>query len=390
MANFQAVITLSKNDPDADALLARIEQGASHDREFALAELQSRANRSGDPDDWNAVGVGFHLAGEILQASTIFTALVEQFPEVDAYRMNLATVCSLLAQVDLCIYHLRHLAEHGSNEKYRQAGRAQLEGYERSLGLSSEDRTLRELQLRCLRQRVNGPFALAADFRNLGRLLFLEGQVTGNQQLLAEATVLLERGTATYPKEVALLEHLVLCYLRHDPDGRREAALKCLERLDPHSEMLAIIKGLDDRQFNKHVDDMRHMTKALLKAVCEGKGEQRRAALADLARISEAFPSNSSYRLMYAFALMAESEMEKAREQAEHIARHEEPSHSFHFNLGQIFWISGDTERGRHHLELALRYAETDQDREDVHERITELGSQQRNSPGYRPEVSRG
>jgi len=48
-------------------------------------------------------------------------------------------------------------------------------------------------------------------------------------------------------------------------------------------------------------------------------------------------------------------------------------SHTFHFNLGQVSWLCGDAERGRHHLNLAMQYPGNDQEREDVRERIADL-----------------
>ena len=37
--------------------------------------------------------------------------------------------------------------------------------------------------------------------------------------------------------------------------------------------------------------------------------------------------------------------------------------HDVHFHLGQIFWICGDRARGRHHLELAVQFATTEEER---------------------------
>ena len=64
---------------------------------------------------------------------------------------------------------------------------------------------------------------------------------------------------------------------------------------------------------------------------------------------------------------------EEAAQQAKILDSVDEPSHSFHFNLGQIFYYCGDRVKGRTHLELAAKYASDEQERRDAWERISDL-----------------
>ena len=99
----------------------------------------------------------------------------------------------------------------------------------------------------------------------------------------------------------------------------------------------------------------------------------RRPALSDLRRIVERHPQNLQYRLYYGFALMAIGDREEAGRQAEVLDAEDDASHSFHFNLGQIFYYCGDSTKGRAHLELAAKYANDEQERRDAWERILDL-----------------
>jgi hypothetical protein len=73
---------------------------------------------------------------------------------------------------------------------------------------------------------------------------------------------------------------------------------------------------------------------------------------------------------------MGEDHKEAALDEAQRFARAPIDSHSFHFNLGQIFWICGDPVQGRHHLEQALRDAKDEGERQDVRDRLADLGGQ--------------
>jgi hypothetical protein len=85
------------------------------------------------------------------------------------------------------------------------------------------------------------------------------------------------------------------------------------------------------------------------------------------------FPTNPNYRSVYAFALGLTGNKEEALTQAEIAAENAIEDHSLHFNLGQVFWMGGDDVRGRHHLELSIKFAATEEERQDALERIAYL-----------------
>ena len=84
-------------------------------------------------------------------------------------------------------------------------------------------------------------------------------------------------------------------------------------------------------------------------------------------------PDNTAHRLRYAFALMVAGDNQAALQQAEVLAAFDSTDHAFHFNLGQVFWVAGDSKRGRAHLELALLYARDGDERRDVYEQLADF-----------------
>jgi len=111
----------------------------------------------------------------------------------------------------------------------------------------------------------------------------------------------------------------------------------------------------------------------LMKAVCQGDASAREAAVEEFSSIVARYPDNTDFRLQYAFALMAASRKEEALKQARLLAHAPSTSHSFYFNLGQVFWLCGDSEQGRHHLDLALRFARNEEEKQDVRDRLADL-----------------
>lgn len=375
MASFALAVTLTNSDTEADRLLDRIRNGLNEERLLALDELVQYAQRAGQLDVWNAAGVGLHLAGRHDQATSIFEQLVQAAPDHDVYRLNLATSLSQTVQVERCRLQLRHVAEHGSTEQARGYAAEQLRGYEEFLGLSGRDRKLRDLQIASLRRSLGQPGAPAASYVSLARMLYMRSMSDGDEQGLAEATAVLEKGQVAFPDETPILELLIVCYLRHDPEGRLPGVASRLEQVAPHSPVLRRLEGVTDERVRDWVAHMAQRMRSLFASVSDNDSSpaSRQAALDDLGRIVSMYPDNPDYRVTYAFALLVLGRKEDALAQARILDPVAIESHSFHFNLGQIFWLGGDAERGRHHLNLALLYAADDQERQDARERIADL-----------------
>lgn len=373
MPEFRALITSTTRSPQTEKLISRIQQGTAAERESAIDQLFALARKDNNLDTWNTVGVGLHFAGRNDEAVRLFDRLVQSAPANDAYRLNLATCYSQIEQIALCREHLLYVAEHGSTEENRKLAREQLQGYDSFLGNTEQDRKLADLQMRSLRQRIAQPSKNAEDFKNLARLLVKRGRLDPTGDWLEQSVRVLEEGTAAFPKEVELLELLIGRYLRHDPNNRLDSALKRLERIAPDSRVFSILANQDEDKGQRFVENNQARADDLLQQVIQGDQTRRNAALQDLAGLVNMYGQNPLYRGIYAFALMVCGQPAAALQQAAILENHPAATHSFHFNLGQVYWLCGDETKGREHLQLAYEYASNDQERQDVRDRISDL-----------------
>lgn len=338
----------------------------------ALGELESRARVSGNPDQYADLARAYIVLRRFDDAVDILSRLVEFDASRDEDRFSLAMSYWQLEQVELCRLHLAHVAEHAVSEPLRSRANVELRQYVEALGLGELDKQLMLRQEASLREQLTNVSAPAVSFIRLGRLLLRRGRLTGEADMQACAATTLEDGHQRHPKDPTILELLIFCYLHHDAGERLDRALHELEQIDPESDLLNDLKRQRPED-SESVQRVAERVKGLLQQASTGNPPTRQAALKGLGAIVANAPTNTQYRLAYAFALVGNSEYSKALENAMLLSQTSIESHAFHFNLGQIFWLSGDDVRGRFHLELSLRYAHTDEERKDVRDRIAYL-----------------
>ena len=369
----------SQPESAPDDLLRIINAGDSEQSRAALAELQRRADQSdGDPERWGDAADGYFAARMYSDAAAILRQLVDLDPENDRHRANLAMACWQTEQVALCRFHFKYLAERSRSAEVRDYAARQLEAYERGLGLTPRDEELSRLQESSLREVMRSP-----DHRTpeacvrLARLLIRRGKLRGDETFMHDATSVLEDGRQLFPKAPAILEHLVLRYLQQDPQQRLNGVLRELEEVAPESPALKTLADLDTAESEETFRrTMAARATALFEAATGQDVSMRTAALEDLRRMVGQSPENSQYRLTLAFALAMNHVRDEALGHAALLAQAPVDTHAFHFNLGQIFWLCGDAGNGHHHLDLARQFAETDEERRDVVERIADLEGQ--------------
>ena len=334
----------------------------------------SLAKRTNTADVWNAAGLGFHLAAMHDEATRIFDGLVRAYPGNDHYRLNLATSLSQTSQIEQCCLHLRHVAEQGSTEVIRKersacyAATRISSAYPTAAGGSGRSRS------RASGGRFRGPAGRPSRSSAWPACCTRKDSSTRRRKPIRTRRTCSNKGAA-FPDDPRLLEMLIACYLRYDPNRRLGVATAELERIAPHSPVLQLIGNIDDDEARAFEERNAQRASKLMAAVCEPQNSQavRDAALRDLSAIVAMYPENPNYRTTYAFALMGVGRYDDALAEARKLNNLPLESHTFHFNLGQVFWISGDSVRGRRHLELALEYASDDQERKDVRDRIADL-----------------
>lgn len=240
-------------------------------------------------------------------------------------------------------------------------------------GAAAQDEQLQQLQIASLHERIRSDQVSADDYQKLGKLLLVRERRGFKDVSLDEITAILEEGQKRFPYAVELLEQLIACYLRKDPLNRLEPALKKLEKLNADSPVLQLIAHIDDVEDVEHLWQMDQRLPELMAQIQSKDPQLRKAALQELQEVVDAYPLNPDYRLAYAFALCILGQKTEAMHQAGLLDKNDIPSHTYHFNLGQVFWLCGDPVKGRHHLDLSLQYAGNAQERQDALDRIAAL-----------------
>jgi len=358
---------------DSNRLFDQIDHGDSVQQQNAMDQLFALADESNDPDNWNAAALGLHRLGRFDEEIDILTQLVEKFPSTDVYRLNLATAYSQVESIDLCRFHLQFLIDHGSTEEMRHLGDEQLRGYESFLGLGESDSELRDLQASFLEESIAVDPVTPRHYIELSRLMMRLSKFEPGADLFRNAAQVLEDGLAVCIDRQEILEHLSFCYIHADPKQRMNAVVKELETIAPNSRILESLANVFREGGGSGSEGMAARVKMLMQQVVQEDEALSDAALRDMARIVDTYSCTTSYRLSYAFCLGMTGRTEEGLRQAERLEEVENREHGFHFNLGQIFWRSGDPARGRHHLELAVQYARSEQEKEDALDRIADL-----------------
>jgi tetratricopeptide (TPR) repeat protein len=358
---------------DSNRLLDQIDHGDSVQQRAAIDQLLALAEKSNDPDNWNVAALGLHRLQRFDEEIDILTQLVEKFPSTDVYRLNLATAYSQVESIDLCRFHLRFLIDHAFTEEMRHLGDEQLRGYESFLGLGESDTRLRDLQVNFLEESIVVDPAAPRNYIELSRLMTRISKFEPGEDLFGRAAEVLEQGLTACTDRQEILENLSFCYLHADPKQRMNAVVKELEAIAPDSRILESLANVFRQGGGSGSEALATRVQMLMQQVGQKDEALSEAALRDLARVVETYSDTTSYRLSYAFCLGMTGRTEEAMRQAERLDQVQNREHGFHFNLGQIFWWSGDPARGRYHLQLAVQYATSEEERKDARDRIAEL-----------------
>jgi hypothetical protein len=242
-----------------------------------------------------------------------------------------------------------------------------VEQIERDRKNTAEAQALCEHQIAALRERVALEEADAKDYQRHARLVLRNPPARGEDRSIEEASALLESAHAKFPNDASILELLISCYLRSDPERRLDDTVRQLERVAPDSDVLHVLSAIEDSDAIAYSQALLHRVQRLFEQSQTNDQALRQTALNELRFVVRAFPANSDYRWFYAMALIGAGRLDEALQQAEVMARAADESHSRHFNVAQVFWHCNARECAQHHLDLALQYATTDEERQDVH-----------------------
>ena len=364
------------NTQESIALLKRLPLCSPGEQQQILASLLYSAQHSNEDEDWNIYALALQALGRLDEAIAIWQPLVETHPDNDICRLNLGCAYARAGQLDrleMSEYHLRYLAEHGSTEDMRNMGRQNLEAVERDARQKGQPGELQQLQLESLREAIETDTASADDYVSWTKLSIQSKRAGDGDISLTDLVPLLEKGRQCFPQSAEILEQLIFCYLQADPEGKLEEVLKELEVVAPDSPVLQYFESIDDDTIREYRQQMDQRIQELMERANLPDPALQTAAVRELHNLVSLYPANFDYHMAYAFALNFAGRDAEAIQQGEEMEPFAGESHSIHFNLGQLFWLSGDATRGQQHLDLAVQYAQDEQERQDALARIASL-----------------
>jgi tetratricopeptide (TPR) repeat protein len=352
------------------ALAGKIGVGSARDDEKFLSALQSLAHEVGESEGWNRYALALYDAHRHLEASDILRRLLA-ISDSDAHRLNLAAAYSQVHFIDLCRYELRAVADAGTEDEMRAIARRQLREFEVFVGVDPETQKLRTLQLAAFNRKVADVDAGVGDIVQFATLLLTQARSIGDEELTERARQVLEGGQSRFPTNMEIIKYLLQVYVGADDPEPLSRLLSFVRRQDPHSPLLRIV----DAYSAGPVGSIFAVYGEALVGLGHGSADLWAPAAADFGRLLASHPGNSDIRLQYGWLLIAGGKTDLAGKQAARLAGISGRSHAFHFNLGQLCWMTGDSVAGRRHLDIAMSTANTREDAQDVRDAIERLSA---------------
>lgn len=360
-----------------DELLDRLRNAADSERQDILEELRRAAEGSGDVEIMNRLALAHAKLGRTRAAAELWEQLlaaVSGEPISDVVRMSLGTCYDELGFAATSRYHFLHLAAQGASDELREIGKDQLSRLDEE-GAAFE--AARE------RHRQDFTYALSraertadlVDLETVGTLLpeFIRAEPTTDR--VARIRQLLDTAASRYPYSVGVLVGLMFCAEElgdeaafHDVAGRMDEAIRA-GAVYALQDAVATLLARQSAQGSPTAAAMH-----LLRLAQDRDIGLADAALDDLGRLADDNPRDRACRFAYCFALLTRGRAKDLPEQVQRLVALEEPTHTYHYNAGQLFLAAGEQERGRRSLLLSLELAREEDDVADAREALADHG----------------
>lgn len=234
--------------------------------------------------------------------------------------------------------------------------------------LADPEMTWAKVRREFLRERVEQRGS-AEDHVALGRAcLQLHGM--GIRNAVDEAMETLDRAAVRHPRSVTVWEHVVyLATMLNRPD-RQAQALSVLEHLDPGSPVLGLASDTSEEGRDDWASQARETQRLLMDLAQRGDEAQVEEALAELERWTRFAPSNSTYAINLALALMSAGRHERACGAAREAWAVEDGSFADAYNVALVLTHCGQPDAGRPIASIAWTRATSNEERELVPENL--------------------
>ena len=359
---------------DTSTLVRQLPDASPGGQDTILTELYRRAQDAATAGEWMAYADGLSIAGRHTDALDLRIELAGQLadgPDLERLQLGQAFDHMSLRDTNLARQEFGALAGAATDPAVRDDAARQAAGIDQWRRDLAEDMRWRQLKAAALRERIAaGPAGLSGDddhYQLCHALIGLwsRGDPGTGPDAVDEATA---AALAAYPGSADLRELRVL-FLMRSPDGRDaelDDELLALERLDPDAPVLRGYAEIGQTEQAEHHQEVWDRLRSLLQAASQPDPGLQAAAMADLRALAQEFPQNTEVRGALGLVLSCTGHPSEALEHAAWLEPRAGGSHELHLTLGQLFWQTGDHERGREHFGLASQYAASDADHANV------------------------
>lgn len=351
-------------------LLQTVRAAGEGERDGMLQRCVQLAQESTSHADVHFAGLALAEGRWLSQAVAAFDRAVALRPTSDIDRLDAAIALVELGEMDDALVRLAPLVDSDQVKDPARRLRDQVSDAQHNL---DRERALASLQIAALRERISGGTATPADRVELARLLLGLSLSGVEERGCQQALMVLEPVLAANPRYVEALEIKVAALIYTGDGAGLERALIDLERLAPDSNILGFYEQMRRAEHSgerapHHVGD-----RDLLQLATTGVGPEADAALASLRERQRSLPDDEEYTVAIMFAAIAQQRYDVAVELADDLAKRRPSTYELHYNLGQVYWMTGDPQRGRQHLTVAANLARDDQERRNVAESVAQL-----------------
>jgi predicted Zn-dependent protease len=329
----------------------------------AILEEAARRCRSDDPASIRVYAAALLLADDPHQAVGVLHHLAGQQPADVPTRIDLARADIAVGFIEDAAAQLTTAAELAAGQPGISAEirrrHDELAGWQR---WAAAHVRFHELRAAAFRERagagLNDPDEQAALAYSL---LLLQGQHRDPAALIGEAIEVLEATRRIAPRHERTLELLTAAYLQGGRDEQWHRALRELEEVAPHSQLVERMGQLGPAT-DRSAEGQRDFLGVLVQRAGAGDAEAFDQLRAKYRRNPEDVSVACALMLVEAMA----GDLEFALRMADHFAAEPEPGHTLHFHLAQVYAAAGRLADVERHLDLADRTADTPADHADV------------------------
>jgi tetratricopeptide (TPR) repeat protein len=341
---------------------------APREEQAEVVRRLQKAATANDRRTLHLAGMGFAQLGRVDQAIAAFERASKLDPADALDIVNAAVGLVHIGEIERARRRLLPLA--GGDDDISEIARRYLAEIDRVQQATDREIRFAELRVAALRESFQAGTATAAEQVQLARSLvsLLYNGRPGYDW--AEPAQVMKALREQDPRNVDALEMLTLIYSVTKQAARMREVLRDLERIAPDSAVLTAAEPQSGD--DSYYESMRVRTGSLVEDAMRG-GAEAEAALQSLRALVQRYPENEDYHSALMFSLAGNSDTAGALAQAEWLAQRPEPTHERHFNIAQVYWSAGNRQRAEEHFAEAYRLARTDQDRQDVLDRLEYL-----------------